>query len=117
MRTRQVPVPPDPSCIECNGSGARFLGDLRIPCYCTDPLPNDEPEPAFRPVSAAVQREIDDALGLQAISIRLQKDLIGRFKELSLERGIGYQPLMRYALERFASKPRINPNGANNDNE
>lgn len=46
--------------------------------------------------------ELDRALGLQAVSIRLQKSLIDDFKFLAEEHGMGYQPLMREALRRFA---------------
>lgn len=46
--------------------------------------------------------QIDDALGLQMISIRLEKGLIESFKMLGAFHGIGYQPLMRDALKRFA---------------
>ena len=45
--------------------------------------------------------EIDDALGLQMISIRLDKELIDMFKLLGSKYQIGYQPLMREALKRF----------------
>ena len=45
---------------------------------------------------------IDEALELQMISIRLQKSLIEDFKKLGKLNGIGYQPLMRQALMRFA---------------
>jgi uncharacterized protein (DUF4415 family) len=63
-------------------------------------LGNDE---AFvRPVSAEVQTSIDDSMGLQAISIRLPKDLIEQFKLIAKIHGMGYQPLMREALKRFA---------------
>ena len=44
---------------------------------------------------------IDDALGLQPISIRLQKDLIDNLKALAKLNGIGYQPLMRQVLTRW----------------
>ena len=44
---------------------------------------------------------VDDGMGLQMISIRLQKDLIDDFKKIAEFRGIGYQPLMREALRRF----------------
>jgi hypothetical protein len=52
---------------------------------------------------------IDDALGLQPISIRLEKSLIEDFKLIAGLSGIGYQPLMRQALKRFADceKKRI----------
>jgi len=46
--------------------------------------------------------QVDDALGLQMISIRLQKDLIEELKVIARFRGVGYQPLMRDALNRFA---------------
>ena len=45
--------------------------------------------------------EIDDALGLQMISIRLDKELIDMFKLLGGKYQMGYQPLMREALKRF----------------
>ena len=45
--------------------------------------------------------EIDDALGLQMISSRLDKELIDMFKLLGGKYQMGYQPLMREALKRF----------------
>lgn len=45
--------------------------------------------------------EINDALGLQMISIRLDKELIDMFKLLGNKYQMGYQPLMREALKRF----------------
>jgi len=47
-------------------------------------------------------RQIDDGLGLQMISIRLQKELIEDYKKIAEFHGVGYQPLMRDALKRFA---------------
>lgn len=47
-------------------------------------------------------KQIDDSLGLQMISIRLEKSLIDSFKLLGSFHGLGYQPLMRDALKRFA---------------
>jgi uncharacterized protein (DUF4415 family) len=46
-------------------------------------------------------KAIDDALGLQAISIRLPKDLIEAYKIIAAREGVGYQPLMRDILNRF----------------
>lgn len=46
---------------------------------------------------------IDTALELQPISIRLQKSLIEDFKHIAQLHGIGYQPLMRQVLTRFAN--------------
>jgi uncharacterized protein (DUF4415 family) len=45
--------------------------------------------------------EIANALGLQMISIRLNKDLIDALKLLGVKHEMGYQPLMREALRRF----------------
>lgn len=58
-------------------------------------------EPHAKVAPAATASMIDDSLGLQMISIRLQKDLIEDFKRIADLRGIGYQPLMRDALKRF----------------
>ena len=68
------------------------------------------PEHARR-VSSEKSKEIDDALGLQAISIRLQKELVEQLKELARRDGIGYQPyirqlLTRHAREAFAEQPK-----------
>lgn len=54
-----------------------------------------------------VSKEVDDAAlndaaGLQPISIRLQKSLIEDFKMIAEINGIGYQPLIRQVLKRFA---------------
>lgn len=49
-----------------------------------------------------LEKQVDEALGLQAISIRLHKELIDDFKFIAKVHGIGYQPLMRDALKRFA---------------
>ena len=46
---------------------------------------------------------IDDSLGLQMISIRLNQELIAAFKVIGEHHGVGYQPLMRDALQRFAT--------------
>lgn len=52
---------------------------------------------------------LDVALELQPISIRLQKSLIEDFKLIAQLNGVGYQPLMRQVLMRFADgeKKRI----------
>lgn len=55
-----------------------------------------------RPVALEDAMQIDEALGLQMISIRLDKSLIDSFKTLGMFHGVGYQPLMRDALKRFA---------------
>jgi predicted DNA binding CopG/RHH family protein len=45
---------------------------------------------------------IQDSLGLQPISIRLEKTLIEGFKTIATIEGLGYQTIMRRALRRFA---------------
>jgi hypothetical protein len=52
--------------------------------------------------SVDLSQQIDDVLGLQMISIRLPKDLIEDFRMIAQVNKIGYQPLMRDALKRFA---------------
>ncbi len=54
-----------------------------------------------RVVDKKIGSQIDDALGLQMISIRLEQDLIESFKLLGTKYDMGYQPLMRKALKRF----------------
>ncbi|WP_421210712.1 hypothetical protein [Aeromonas enteropelogenes] len=49
----------------------------------------------------STDEQINDALSLQPISIRLQKGLIENLKTIAELNGIGYQPLVRQALTRF----------------
>lgn len=52
----------------------------------------------------AMESQIDEALQLQLISIRLEKGLIEAMKFIaSYNKGMGYQPLMRQVLHRFAT--------------
>lgn len=53
-------------------------------------------------VSPELAAEIDAALGMQMISIRLPRSVIEDFKVMAQIEGVGYQPLMRTALMRFA---------------
>lgn len=53
-------------------------------------------------VSRDITQAIQDAAGMQLISIRLPKSVIEDFKVIAQIEGIGYQPLMREALTRFA---------------
>ena len=52
-------------------------------------------------VDKKIGTQIDEVLGLQMISIRLEQDLIESFKLLGTKYDMGYQPLMREALKRF----------------
>ena len=44
---------------------------------------------------------IEEAVGLQMISIRLQKSLLEELKMIANINGLGYQPLIKQALKRF----------------
>ena len=44
---------------------------------------------------------VDEALGLKAISIRLQTSMIDELKAIAARDGIGYQPLIKQVLARF----------------
>ncbi len=44
---------------------------------------------------------LNDALGMQSISIRMPKDMIEAYKLIAAHHGVGYQPLMRDILQRF----------------
>jgi hypothetical protein len=59
-----------------------------------------------RPTTKETDRAIDAALGLQLISMRLQKSLIEDLKAIASLNGIGYQPLMRQVLKRFVDGER-----------
>jgi hypothetical protein len=54
-----------------------------------------------RTVDKKIGAQIDEALGLQIISIRLEQDLIKSYKLLGAKYDMSYQPLMREALKRF----------------
>lgn len=49
-----------------------------------------------------LQKEVEESLELQMISIRLQKALLNDLKFIAEYRGLGYQPLIREVLLRFA---------------
>lgn len=51
----------------------------------------------------ALQDAVHQSLGMQAISIRLPKDLVEQYKIIAHYHSMGYQPLMREALTRFAT--------------
>ena len=53
-------------------------------------------------MSSEQQASIDDSLGLQMISIRLQRSLLQNLKAIADYHNIGYQPLIRDLLNRFA---------------
>jgi len=47
------------------------------------------------------EASLEEALGLQSISIRLPKQLISQYKLIAHFHGVGYQPLMRDVMARF----------------
>jgi len=49
-----------------------------------------------------LEAAIEDSLGLQMISIRLPKNMIDTCKLLAAYHGVGYQPLIRDAICRWA---------------
>ena len=44
---------------------------------------------------------LDEALGMQLISIRVPKQMIAQYKLIAHFHGVGYQPLMRDVMARF----------------
>jgi|GEM_PF-698687 len=54
------------------------------------------------------EHAIDDSLGLQMISIRLQRTLLANLKAIAQYHGVGYQPLIRDLLNRFAKSETQN---------
>ena len=61
-------------------------------------------EEHVRKASPEREKALDERLGLQTISIRLQKSLIDDLKKLAEEDGIGYQPYVRQVLTRHVRR-------------
>ncbi len=63
------------------------------------------------PISDEEEKEIDDAMGLQLLSFRIQKSIIEQLRQLSKLEGIGYQPLMRQVLTKYVreNEHRLEP--------
>lgn len=49
---------------------------------------------------ADLEAAVEASLGMQAISIRLPKQLVDAYKLIAAHHGVGYQPLMRDMLQR-----------------
>jgi predicted DNA binding CopG/RHH family protein len=58
--------------------------------------------------SAEDEASVEAALDLQLISIRLQKELLEQLKFIAKYHGIGYQPMMRDILCRWARTEMLN---------
>lgn len=52
---------------------------------------------------ADLDAAVDKALAMQLISIRLPQKLIDDLKLIAANEGLGYQPMIRRVLQRFAS--------------
>ncbi len=59
-------------------------------------------EESVRLSSLDKSHAVDEALGMQLISIRLQKKLVADLKRIADHYEIGYQPMVRDLLNRFA---------------
>jgi predicted DNA binding CopG/RHH family protein len=59
-----------------------------------------------KPSSKEFDAEIDEALGLQPITIRLQRPLIAELKAMAKENGLGYQPFVRLVLTQYVKEKR-----------
>ncbi len=55
-------------------------------------------EAHVRKVAVEQEEVVEEGLGLQMISLRLQKDLIEELKVLAKKEGLGYQPYIRQLL-------------------
>jgi len=58
-------------------------------------------------ISRAEEKAIDDSLGLQAITMRLQKELVRQLKNLARQEGLGYQPYIRQILTRHVKAIKL----------
>jgi hypothetical protein len=56
---------------------------------------------AFAEVAPDINDQVDAALDLHPISIRLQRGLVDNLKALAQLNGLGYQPLIRQILQRW----------------
>lgn len=73
-----------------------------------------EPDEIVEKLSSDKEASIDAALGLQAISIRLQKDIITKLKVFAKNEGLGYQPFIRQILTRYVRDNSIGNKTAEN---
>jgi hypothetical protein len=57
-----------------------------------------------KPISRKQEQAFDDALGLQLISVRIQRSLIEQLRGLAKLEGMGYQTFMRQILTNYVRK-------------
>lgn len=60
-------------------------------------------EAACVPAPKGEDTAVRKAMGLQMVSMRLQPDLVSALKQIAQYHGIGYQPMIRDLLNRFAA--------------
>jgi len=65
-------------------------------------LLDDDLEQRASAIDLDEAEKIDEAVGLQMISIRLERALLSNLKLIAKHHGVGYQPLIRDLLNRFA---------------
>ncbi len=66
-------------------------------------------EEYVRVVSPEKTKAIHEALGLQPITISLQKELVDELKVLATKEGLGYQPFIRHVLTKYIQGTRSIP--------
>jgi predicted DNA binding CopG/RHH family protein len=61
--------------------------------------------------SAEADKALDDAIGLQLLTFRIQKPVVDKLRRLATLEGIGYQPLMRQVLTKYVhdNEHRLQP--------
>ncbi|WP_211212428.1 CopG family transcriptional regulator [Oceanimonas smirnovii] len=62
--------------------------------------------------SQSTDQSINEALGLELVSIRLEKELTEDLKKIAEQNGISYQPLIRQAITRFIEAEKKRPEQA-----
>lgn len=78
---------------------AKTVTDIEIDRWDNNELGNDA---VFAEVAKGASEALDEALGMKLISIRLQDGLIQALKAIAEFHGVGYQPMVRDLLSRFA---------------
>ena len=59
-------------------------------------------EEFVRKASPDIEKKLNESLGLHSISIRIPVEIIELLKEFAHDDGIGYQPLMRQIITKYA---------------
>jgi hypothetical protein len=58
-------------------------------------------EKYVRTASVMVNEELDTMLGLEVVTIRMEKHVVDAFRLLAIKKRVHYQSLIRYALQRY----------------